>query len=149
MVTSHTYSQDSLSCVTTLYLKTRRLWNLSKCTRNIALWLSCLSYTVSDRYRFLLANSLGFQLPTPPALARGSFPITEPALPLCGEGQEFTSPSSPPQITDRCVGITILASSPLGQNDFEVCFVHWFPEFSGRIKLQESTVVTFLMMCSY
>lgn len=139
--------------MTTLCLKTRSPWNLSKHSRKKSLQLLCLSHTATD-ITFSFAKSLDFELPAPPTLCQGSFQLLEPALPLCGEGQNLwginaSSPplSSPPSITDWCLGITIPSPSTLGQDGSEVGFIHWLPEFS-RIKLQEPTVVTQLMMCS-
>lgn len=125
-----------------------------KRTRNIALWLSCLSYA-SVWHTSLFAG----QLPTLPtantsystlglfSYHRACSVLVPRRSGVLGNSYLFTSPRSPPQITDRCVGITIPTSSPWGQNDFEVCFVHWFPKVSGRIKLQEPTVVSW--QCSY
>lgn len=38
-------------------------------------------------------------------------------------------------------------SSPLGQKDSEVPFLHWLPRFLHRIKLQLPKVVTNLVIC--
>lgn len=103
---------------------------------------------------FSFTKSMECYLPASPPLCQAPTSAARTCSSLVWGGSEaprhlclFAPPRSCPTITDECVGISIPAPTPLEQNDLEVCFIPWLPEFS-RTKLQEPILVTWLMMHS-
>lgn len=134
--------------------KTRCLWNLLKHFRNKSLRLLCLSHTATDTSLSHSQSPCTLTSRTSTSLPGALFSCYSLLCLVWGRSGApgnrcLFTPTQQSSNNWWVFGCNYPSSPPLGQDDVEVCFIHWLPEFSKRIKFQEPTVVPWLMMHSW